>query len=282
MSTEPQSTIASHPLLLQPIQDIFGRTASAVWYVLFSTLFFFFMVLVYRPFNMVEALDMGRGLFFLNATICTCIVAGCLFLTRLIFLLMCRHVSVMWINYVFWCFIEMLIVAFFLALFIYLKSGRSEYYFYHVALCIAYSYLILFYPYFSVTSMLCIVDFLEKQKTIGQRGDLIRFTDSGGHVRIVLSASVILYIKAEVNYVRIYYLDGSTVKEYQLHSTMNAIQESVEKHGLFRCQRSYYVNIAHVSSLRKDPNDVISVELDCGGIRVPVSRNLYMELAARL
>ena len=72
------------------------------------------------------------------------------------------------------------------------------------------------------------------------------------------------------------------MKEYQLHNTMNAIRESVEKYGLFRCQRSYYVNMAHVSSLRKDPNDVISAELDCGGIRVPVSRSLYMDLATRL
>ena len=172
----------------------------------------------------------------------------------------------------------MMFVAFFLALFIYLKSGQEEYYFYYVGVCFQYSFMILFYPYFSVTSMLCIVDFLEKQNSVSMRGDLIRFKDSAGNVRIVLSASVILYIKAEVNYVRIYYLDGSNVKEYQLHTTMNAIRESVEKYGLFRCQRSYYVNLTHVTSLRKDPNDVINVELDCGDIRVPVSRNLYMEL----
>lgn len=282
MNTEQQSTIAIQPLLLQQIQDIFGRTVSGLWYILFSTFFFFFMVLVYRPFNMEQVLDMGRGQFFLNATLCTCIVAGCLLFLRLLFLLINRLASVIWINYIFWCLFEMLFVAFFLALFIYLKSGQSNYYFYYVGLSLKYSFLILFYPYFSVTSMLCIVDFLEKQRRISQKADLIRFTDSAGNVRIVLSASVILYIKAEVNYVRIYYLDGSTVKEYQLHNTMNALRESVEKFGLFRCQRSYYVNVSHVSSLRKDPNDVINVELDCGDIRVPVSRNLYMELASRL
>ena len=156
------------------------------------------------------------------------------------------------------------------------------YYFYYVGICMKYSFLILFYPYFSVTAMLCIVDFLDRQKINGEKGDLIRFTDSGGHIRITLSASVILYIKADVNYVRIYYMDGSVIKEYQLHNTMNAIKDSVEKYGLYRCQRSYYVNLAHVSSLRKDPNDIINVELDCGGIRVPVSRNLYMELAGKL
>ena len=177
---------------------------------------------------------------------------------------------------------EMLVVAFFIALFIYLKSGQDQYYFYYVGQSLKYSFLILFYPYFSVTAMLCITDFLENQNKINQQGDLIRFKDSAGNVRIVLSASVILYIKAEVNYVRIYYLDGSTVKEYQLHTTMNAIRQSVEKYGLFRCQRSYYFNLAHVSSLRKDPNDVISVELNCDGIRIPVSRNLYMDLASRL
>ena len=277
-----QSATYSNPLLLRPIQDIFSLTVSNLWYVLFSTLFFFFMVLVYRPFNMEQTLDMGQGMFFLNATICTCIVAGSLLLTRLIFLLIVNQVSVMWINYIFWSLGEMLVLAFFLALFIYLEGGQQVYYFFYVGICLKYSYLILLYPYFSVTAMLCILDFLENQQKISQQGDLIRFTDSAGHVRVVLSASVILYVKAEVNYIRIYYLDGSAVKEYQLHTTMNAIRESVEKYGLFRCQRSYYVNLAHVSSLRKDPNDVISVELDCGGIRIPVSRMLYMDLASRL
>lgn len=282
MSPEPQSANYNQPLLLRPIQDIFAQIASNFWYVLFSTLFWFFMVLVYRPFNMEQALDMGQGHFFLNATLCACVVAGSLFLLRLVFMLICRNVPVLWFNYIIWCFMEMFAVAFFLALYTYIISGRGEHYFFHVAVCLKYSFLILFYPYFSVTSILCIIDFVDNQKLVNQRGDLIRFKDSNGQVRIVLSASVILYIKAEVNYVRIYYLDGSIVKEYQLHTTMNALRESVEKYGLFRCQRSYYVNIAHVSSLRKDPNDVISVELDCGGINVPVSRNLYMELAAKL
>lgn len=282
MTASPQSTIIPQPLLLQPIQEIFAKTLSSFRYVLFSTLFFYFMVLIYRPFNMEQTLDMGRGLFFYNATICMCIVGGSLLLTRLVFVAICKFRPFIWLNYIFWCLLEMLAVAFFLALFLYLKSGYSEYYFFHVGICLKYSFLILLYPYFSVTSMLCIVDFLEQQRNIGQRGDLIRFTDSAGQVRIVLSASVILYIKAEVNYVRIYYLDGTTVKEYQLHNTMNAIRESVEKYGLFRCQRSYYVNISHISSLRKDPNDVISVELDCGGVYVPVSRNVYKELASRL
>ena len=282
MGNETQSTTISQPLLLQPIQDIFSKTVSGLWYMLFGSLFFFFMVLVYRPFDMDHVLDMGRGLFYSNAAICTCIVAGTLLLLRFVFLLISRLTQVRWINYLFWCLMEMMVVAFFLALFLFLKSGHSEYYFYHVGVCLKYSYLILFYPYFSVTSLLCIVDFLDKQKIISQKGDLIRFTDSSGNVKIVLSASVILYIKAEVNYIRIYYLDGQQVKEYQLHTTMNAIRESVEKYGLFRCQRSYYVNVAHVSALRKDPNDVINAELDCGGIRVPVSRNQYMELASRL
>lgn len=282
MAQGQQSAIFVKPLLLQPVQDIFERTVSAMWYIIFSTVFFFFMVLVYKPFHMEQTLDMGRGDFFINATLCTCIVAGCLLFLRFIFLLICRQIPLIWTNYIAWCLFEMMFVAFFLALFIYLKSGQEEYYFYYVGVCFEYSFMILFYPYFSVTSMLCIVDFLEKQNSVSMRGDLIRFMDSAGNVRIVLSASVILYIKAEVNYVRIYYLDGSNVKEYQLHTTMNAIRESVEKYGLFRCQRSYYVNLTHVTSLRKDPNDVINVELDCGDIRVPVSRNLYMELASRL
>ena len=76
--------------------------------------------------------------------------------------------------------------------------------------------------------------------------------------------------------------DGTSASAILMAGGYQSIRESVEKYGLFRCQRSYYVNVAHVSALRKDPNDVINAELDCGGIRVPVSRNQYMELASRL
>ena len=56
----------------------------------------------------------------------------------------------------------------------------------------------------------------------------------------------------------------------------------MEQFGLFRCQRSYYVNLSHIVALRKDPNDIISAELDVPNITIPVSRKVYHALSARL
>ncbi len=98
----------------------------------------------------------------------------------------------------------------------------------------------------------------------------------------MLDNKSILYIEAKDNYVIIYYLDNGKVKNYQLRNTMNAIAPLVEPYNIFRCQRSYYVNLSHINALRKDPNEMISAELDADNIVVPVSRKLYRELSAKL
>ena len=101
-------------------------------------------------------------------------------------------------------------------------------------------------------------------------------------MKAVVDSSSILYIEAKDNYVVIHYLDNDKVKDYQLRNTMNAIAPLVEPHNLFRCQRSYYVNLSHITALRKDPNDMISAELDAGDIVIPVSRKVYRDLSAKL
>jgi len=101
-------------------------------------------------------------------------------------------------------------------------------------------------------------------------------------VKIVLLKDAILYVQADENYVKVHYLDNGRVKSYSLRSTMRAIAPLMEQFGLFRCQRSYYVNLSHIVALRKDPNDIILAELDVQNIAIPVSRKVYHALSERL
>ena len=98
-------------------------------------------------------------------------------------------------------------------------------------------------------------------------------------LKLVLAEKALLYISAEENYVRIHYLDGEEVKDYQLRASMNGIEPVVSRAGIFRCQRSYYVNPSHIKALRKETGGSIVAELDCAGISVPVSKNTYEELS---
>ena len=135
------------------------------------------------------------------------------------------------------------------------------------------------FPYAAITSICTIVSL--KSSRI-REVDSVKFTDKNGQVRIVLLKDAILYIKADENYIIIYYKDGEVVKDYTLRSSMSAITPLATRFGLFRCQRSYFVNPTHIIALRKDANDMYSAELDVPGHVIPVSRNRYSELSRLL
>ena len=109
--------------------------------------------------------------------------------------------------------------------------------------------------------------------------DLMRFQDTTGRLKLVIAHDVILFIEAKENYVTIYYLDGNKVKEYSLRQSMRGIEDLMQKHGIIRCQRSYYVNPRHVTVLRRDKEGFIWAEIEAGGRQVPVSPKYYEELS---
>ena len=63
---------------------------------------------------------------------------------------------------------------------------------------------------------------------------------------------------------------------------MRGIEELMDKHGIIRCQRSYFVNPRHVTVLRKDKEGFIQAELDVNCKPVPVSPKYYEILSQLL
>ena len=111
----------------------------------------------------------------------------------------------------------------------------------------------------------------------------MRFADSTGRLKLVIAHDVILYIEAQENYVSIHYMEGNSHKEYSLRQSMRGIEELMERHGIIRCQRSYFVNPRHVKVLRRDKEGFIQAELDVDNNRpVPVSPKYYEQLSRML
>ena len=275
MSTTKQSTTSAAKL-----PDVFGRFTTHLWYILFPAAFFFTFIVVYRPFGSTELLDMGRSLFFFNTAIMMCIVLVTTAISRLIYFLLYRYIKHTWWEFSGFCLIEMLAITYFLALYLYLMRHDGRIYFEYVGICTQFSYLVLLFPYFGITIVYALVS--RRDASFFEQKGLIRFVDTSRQVKAVVDSKSILYIEAKDNYVVIHYLENGKVKDYQLRNTMNAIASLVEPHNLFRCQRSYYVNLSHITALRRDPNDMISAELDAGGVTIPVSRKIYRELSAKL
>ena len=78
-------------------------------------------------------------------------------------------------------------------------------------------------------------------------------------------------------------MEGEKQKEYSLRQSMRGIEELMEKHGIIRCQRSYFVNPRHVKVLRRDKEGFIQAELDVHDSQpVPVSPKYYEQLSKML
>ena len=113
--------------------------------------------------------------------------------------------------------------------------------------------------------------------------DLVRFVDSTGRLKLVIAHDVLLYIEAQENYVNIHYMEGEQQKEFSLRQSMRGIEELMEKHGIIRCQRSFFVNPRRVKVLRRDKEGLIQAELDARNARpVPVSPKYYEDLSKLL
>ncbi len=263
---------------MDKIPDIFFKPWTHVWYVLFAGLFFLLFALLYTPLGMEESLDMGRGIFHFNVTIMSCIVMGSIALCRAGLSLMHRLTSCSWWGYIVYCLGELTVTTFFLALYVTLMRGGTPY-FGELSGCAKYSFGILVFPHLILTLILDIMD-ISKRGVPVESNDLVRFHDSHRQLKLVVSGSAILYISAEENYIRIHWQDVDGVKDYQLRSSMKAIEKVAQEHSLFRCHRSYYINPKHVKALRKDKNDQIVAELDTMGINIPVSRRIYSELSS--
>ena len=271
-------SISSHPM--NELPTIFRRYSTQLWYIFFSSVFFFFFMAVYQPFGTPEAFDMGRGLFIVNVAILSCILLVTLLLFRTLFYFLSRHLCRNWWQYIGWIMVEYMAVTYFFALYLYFMSGHAMPYFEQLAYCLQYSFLVLMYPYFGITIVCVVVSSLPVPAT--RERESIRFLDANRQVKIVLLKDAILYVQADQNYIKVHYLDNGKLKVYSLRSTMRAIEPLMEQSGLFRCHRSFYVNTAHIVALRKDPNDMITAELDVPSLTIPVSRKVYHALSERL
>lgn len=265
---------------MNTLPAIFRKYSTQLWYILFSTVFFFIFMVVYEPFGTKEAFDMGRGLFIVNVALMTSIVLVTLFIFRTIFYLLSQYLCRNWWQYIGWIMGEFTCLTYYFAIYLYFMGGKSVPYFEQVAYCLQYSFLTLIYPYFGIT-MSCVVVSLLHQPVSRER-ETVRFLDANRQVKIVLLKDAILYVQADENYIKVHYLDNGKVKSYSLRSTMRAIAPLMEQFGFFRCHRSYYVNLSHIVALRKDPSDMITAELDVPNLVIPVSRKVYRELSQRL
>lgn len=262
------------------IARIYRRFVPQLLYVVVLPVFFIAFMLIYRPFNIIGLL--GNEWFGVHITIISCIILLSVIITRTLYYYL--PLKLTYTLYATWCLAEIIFMSFFAALYVWLVLHKPMPYFDAFRITFRYISLTLVLPYVIMSLALRIHEYNLKSEisndNILQR---MRFYDEKHNLKIVLEASSVLYIEADVNYVHIFYLQNDRVRSYVLRSSMKAIEELCQDNGLVRCQRSFYVNPKHIKVLRKEKEGVIYAELDALDTRhIPVTKRYYDKLAEML
>ena len=265
---------------MEDFPAVFRKPTSQIFYLLTVPLTFFVFVLVYHPFNLIEEWQLGRFSFGVNLTLIACIIFGSMALMRSLFYLLRERIS----NpaYYFWCLLEITVAALFVALYVWLMRRCVEPYFVELTKLYGQLFAILLIPY-AVTGMGLLL-FAHYTKPLEEplQELKMRFYDERKNLKLVVTTASVLYIAAQENYVQVFYLEGERVRDYLVRASMRSIEELCAENGLKRCHRSYYLNPAHVKTLRREKEGVIVAELDVVGQEVPVTKRYYDDLVAIL
>ena len=259
--------------MLQLPNVFHGKAVQLIHIVAMPLTFFAFMV-VYRPFHIEERLMVGPFPFGVHLILMACIVLGTMIIMRSIYYLMRRRVDR--ISYFFWSIFEMVVTAFFVALYAWLIAKCVEPYFLVLSRALSLVLPVLIYPYVIITLSLFLVAQYRQNQIDEKQESKIRFYDERKNLKLVVAASSILYIAAEENYIKISYLDGQQLNEYMLRRSMKSVEELCAEYGLLRCHRSYYINPMHIKALRKEREGSIVAELDVDMAKdIPVTKRYY-------
>lgn len=268
----------SRPLLARYWYEIIIVFAIPLFFVGFTSL--------YDPLGIQQYLTFANTDFQFNVVILYCILVGVLLLSRTGLWLINRNVTFLWWHHMLWCFGEMYVASYFLALYVTLAGGNSIPYITSLGKCLGFLYLTLPYPY-SIFVLIHIINWYdikirtERPAPAGPRMD--RFYDENGKLKLTVERNSVLYVEAEFNYVNIHYLEGDKQKNFVLRNTMKGIERNSDTLGLVRCHRSFFVNPIHVKSLSRDRDGQIYASTDGLDQRaVPVSRNYYNSLSSIL
>lgn len=254
-------------------------------YMIVMPIFFIAYCLLYNPFDIIQYYryaPLGSGFSILMVA---CIILLSLGITRSVFAILVRRLSFNRWHYLVWCIGELFVISSFTALYSMLMLHSQKGYLDVLTDCMKIIYLVLLHPYILI---LLVRTIMSKNQEIElmknpRENDFVRFYDEHKRLKLTIEISSILYIKSDLNYVIIYYLESGKMKEYQLRCSMKSIEAVADGKFLVRCHRSYFLNPQHISVLRKDKDGFIFAELNVPGLRpVPVSKSYYQTISVLL
>ena len=254
----PKRLITQTPeCLTEPIGQVLN--------VIISTLFALVFLTAYVPFSETAWFQVGRGhYFFITAAF---VGAGAMFLilSRILMnwvIRKSRHFP-FWL-YLLWLFLEIMIIAVCHTLISYFEIRATDHSFgYLYAKSVLITFIALAVPY-TVTS---------DDEVMPEHTEIINLMDNNGNLKLSVKLDNLYYIKAEDNYINVFYQRSGAIASYMLRCKMQTIADNcVDSSSLMRCHRSYIVNIKKVSVLHNEADGFV-IDFEREGLdSIPVSK----------
>lgn len=256
--------------------NVLTSGTSAILHSLIVPVFALVFVAFYRPYGIYDVLQMPDVTFTFNLTILFCIVLVSVSIVRLWLFLLGKYRYLSRSVYAVWCLGEIVVSTMFVSLYMTLVSEHPSPFFDTVGLSFVVMLSICVYPYGFLWLGLELYAVNQDEPPLKEDTSLIRFYDEYHKLRFVIAPEAVVYVKSEENYVQIHYMDQNRMKKFILRSSMKALDETMSKHGLIRCHRSYFVNPSFIKIVHRDSSGLIVAELRLeNSCSIPVSRKYH-------
>jgi len=109
----------------------------------------------------------------------------------------------------------------------------------------------------------------------------LHISDEYGKLALSLQPGQLLMLKAEDNYVQVYYEHGHTIRKELIRNSLKKLEGQLTGHGFVRSHRSYMVNMSRVILFRKSAKGHY-LQLDgMEDVTVPVSTSCLPDFVLR-
>lgn len=259
------------------IPDFFITKRNTIHQILFTALFAFVFINVYKPFGADQWYNVAWWIFTLTSGLL--VLAGMLvvIISRLIMFWVKQHKSITILGYVFMVFAEIVLMGGLYALLERIILGGVRPFAVLYLVSVQNAALILLIPY---SLSLLYISWREKKvslddllKQLRSKPQFISFKDENGVLRFTVKAADLIYMSACDNYVEIHYKSGEKLKKYLLRNTLKTMEEQFQELPLLRCHRSYMVNLDQVRIFKREKGKIALWMDDEGLISIPVSRS---------
>lgn len=264
------------------IVNVLVSGASTIMHSMIVPLFVLIFTIYYKPSAFYNLLHMEHASFAFNATIVFCIVLLSISITRGWLYLIGKYRDVNKSTYIVWCIGEMLVAALFISLYVVLMDNKDVPFFELAGTSFVMMMAVCVYPYGFLWLGLALYEKENEDDSQVEDNSLLRFHDEYNKLRFVIAPQAIMFIKSEDNYVQIHYMDKGKPKKFILRSSMRALEESLAKHGLLRCHRSYFINPPFIRIVHRDESGLIVADLNQEGYEsIPISRK-YQDVVMKV